>query len=240
MIVSPAYGLVFSWYQTQGLFRLLVPKCQRSIEVELRPVRGLVRRCKGTYYYLRSNGFGRGRPELSRDIPDYPLMSRHIPSRPFRKGTKKAPEDDSDAYKLQQWSVLFHIAITEMLLAIAVTSWHSQSYQLIIHDCRIRWQHDLTLLLHFFFVNDLSHNILMFVVNKMIEIPIKREEQRYAFSFQSAKQNLNFFSRFFAPKNWWHDNQTDAKIEPIFDPIYAKISRMPIDRGMREDEKKKL
>ena len=50
-------------------------------------------------------------------------------------------------------------------------------------------------LLHFFFVNDLSHNILMFVVNKMIEIPIKREEQRYAFSFQSAKQNPNFFSR---------------------------------------------
>ena len=139
-----------------------------------------------------------------------------------------------------------------MLLAIAVTSWHSQSYQLIIHDCRIRWQHDLTLLLqllqvctylrhplvshkpfhdivntprliivnlwvneteplhvplltfeswHFFFVNDLSHNILMFVVNKMIEIPIKREEQRYAFSFQSTKQNPNFFSRFFAPKN---------------------------------------
>ncbi len=76
-----------------------------------------------------------------------------------------------------------------MLLAIAVTSWHSQSYQLIIHDCRIRWQHDLTLLLHFFFVNDLSHNILMFVVNKMIEIPIKREEQRYVFSFQSTKHS---------------------------------------------------
>ena len=37
-----------------------------------------------------------------------------------------------------------------------------------------------------------------------------------------------------------NDNQTDAKIEPIFDPIYAKISRMPIDRGMHEDEKKKL
>ena len=68
----------------------------------------------------------------------------------------------------------------------------------------------------------------MFVVNKMIEIPIKREEQRYVFSFQSTKQPPNFFQekiRFFAPKNWCHENQTDAKIEPKNDPIDAKISR---------------
>ena len=37
-----------------------------------------------------------------------------------------------------------------MLFTKAFASRHSQSYQLIIHDCRNRRQHDLTLLLQFF------------------------------------------------------------------------------------------
>ena len=69
----------------------------------------------------------------------------------------------------------------------------------------------------------------MFVVNKMIEIPIKREEQRYAFSFQSAKQNPNFFSRKYKD---FLPLKTDAMIIKQMqkssrknDPISVKISR---------------
>jgi hypothetical protein len=36
---------------------------------------------------------------------------------------------------------------------------------------------------------------------------------------------FKLFSRKLKAKFLFHDNQTDAKIEPIFDPIYAKISR---------------
>lgn len=55
-------------------------------------------RCKGKYYFSRLYGFKSGRPVLSRDIPNYPLISRYTPS---VKAQKKAPEDDSDACKLQ-------------------------------------------------------------------------------------------------------------------------------------------
>ena len=84
----------------------------------------------------------------------------------------------------------------------------------------------------------------MFVVNKMIEIPIKREEQRYAFSFQSTKQNPNFFSRKYKD---FLPLKTDAMIIKQMQKSSRKTTRfmpkshaMPIDRGMREDEKKKL
>lgn len=84
----------------------------------------------------------------------------------------------------------------------------------------------------------------MFVVNKMIEIPIKREEQRYAFSFQSTKQSPNFFSSFFKKignKNTWKmiikQMQKSSRKTTRFMP---KSHAMPMDRGMHEDKKKKL
>ena len=84
----------------------------------------------------------------------------------------------------------------------------------------------------------------MFVVNKMIEIPIKREEQRYAFSFQSTKQNPNFFSRKYQD---FLPLKTDAMIIKQMQKSSRKTTRflsksraMPMDRGMSEDEKKKL
>ena len=60
------------------------------------------------------------------------------------------------------------------------------------------------------------------------------------FSFQSAKQNPNFFSRKYKD---FLPLKTDAMI--IKQMQYStrflpKSHAMPIDRGMREDEKKKL
>ena len=91
-----------------------------------------------------------------------------------------------------------------MLLAIAVTSWHSQSYQLIIHDCRIRWQHDLTLLLHLQFNAQCIQDVRLMQMLHMLDVDAPR---------------LHIHLREMG------NTQTDAKIEPIFDPIYAKISR---------------
>ena len=84
----------------------------------------------------------------------------------------------------------------------------------------------------------------MFVVNKMIEIPIKREEQRYAFSFQSTKQNPNFFSRKYKD---FLPLKTDAMIIKQMQKSSRKTTRflpkshaMPMDRGMHEDEGEKI
>ena len=105
------------------------------------------RRCKGTYYFSRLDGFETVPPVLSRDSPNYPAISRQPPS---VKAQKKHQKILLMLIKLQICSVLFRIAITEMLFAITITSWHTQSYQLVIHVCCNRRQHYLSLLLQFF------------------------------------------------------------------------------------------
>ncbi len=156
-----------------------------------------------------------------------------------------------------------------MLLAIAVTSWHSQSYQLIIHDCRIRWQHDLTLLLQLLQVctylrhplvshkpfHDIVNTPRLIIVNlwvnetEPLHVPLLTFESWHFFSIRWGRLSLRLHLQFNAqciqdvrlmqmlhmldvdaPRLHIHlremgNTQTDAKIEPIFDPIYAKISR---------------
>ena len=45
--------------------------------------------CKGKYYFSRLYGFKSGRPVLSRDIPNYPLISRYTPSVKAQKKHQK-------------------------------------------------------------------------------------------------------------------------------------------------------
>ncbi len=51
--------------------------------------RGSCSRCKGKYYFSRLYGFKSGRPVLSRDIPNYPLISRYTPSVKAQKKHQK-------------------------------------------------------------------------------------------------------------------------------------------------------
>ena len=64
------------------------------------------------------------------------------------------------------------------------------------------------------------------------------------FSFQSAKQNPNFFSSFFQEN--WRQNSCSMKIKQMQKSsrkttrLMPKTHAMPMDRGMHEDKKKKL
>lgn len=99
-------------------------------------------------------------PAISLTFPKYPDISR----RPFPSGYKKSTRTHKspDAYK-DNYSdgVLFRITVSKVFLAVAVTCWHSQPYQFVIHGGRIRRQHYLALLLQLFQVRTYLRNLLI-------------------------------------------------------------------------------
>jgi len=120
-------------------------------------------KCKFRHYYLFLNRFESTRPVLSRHIPYIPEISRYFPLNGSVKAQKNTRTHKSpDAYKGNYSDgVLFRIAVSKVFLAVAVTCWHSQPYQFVIHGGRIRRQHYLALLLQLFQVRTYLRNLLI-------------------------------------------------------------------------------